>query len=85
MPPSWLAVLSWCALGIAFVSAAAITADIFVGGYRQRMGVMEGVWPVTALYFGPLAWWGYRRFGRPPSGRWPSSRLALSRPIQVKD
>ena len=26
---------------------------------------MEAVWPVTALYFGPVAVWAYRRFGRP--------------------
>jgi hypothetical protein len=34
------------------------------------MPIMEAVWPVTGLYFGPLAWWGYRRFGRPASSRW---------------
>ena len=28
------------------------------------MAVMEAVWPITALYFGSLAWWGYRRLGR---------------------
>jgi hypothetical protein len=34
------------------------------------MAVMEAVWPVTALYFGPLAWWGYRRWGRLNSPRY---------------
>jgi hypothetical protein len=29
------------------------------------MWIMEAVWPVTALYFGPLAWLGYVRWGRP--------------------
>lgn len=31
---------------------------------------MEAVWPITALYFGPLASWAYRRFGRPMTRRW---------------
>lgn len=31
---------------------------------------MEAVWPVTALYFGPVAVWAYRRFGRPTSRKW---------------
>jgi hypothetical protein len=71
VPPTWLTVLSWVALGVAFASAAWILADIYGRGYRQRhMPVMEAVWPITALYFGPVAIWGYHRFGRPPSSRW---------------
>lgn len=66
MPVLWLTVLAWLALAVAFVSAAEITVDIFGRGYRQRCGV----WPVTALYFGPAASWAYRRFGRPSSGKW---------------
>ena len=31
---------------------------------------MEAVWPVTALYFGPVASWAYRRYGRPASPQW---------------
>lgn len=31
---------------------------------------MEAVWPVTALYFGPFAWLGYRRWGRLGSPRY---------------
>ena len=29
------------------------------------MRIMEAVWPVSALYFGPLAWWAYARWGKP--------------------
>jgi hypothetical protein len=65
-----LTVLSWVALGAAFASAGWILLDVFARGYRQRMGVMEAVWPVTALYFGPVAVWAYSRFGRPSSARW---------------
>ena len=70
MPPGWLVVLAWAALAVCFVCVGDIAYDIYGRGYRQRMRVMEAVWPVTALYFGPVASWGYRRFGRPASGRW---------------
>lgn len=70
MPPTWLSVLAWIALTAGFVSAAWILFDIYGRGHRQRMGVMEAVWPVTALYAGPLAVLGYHRYGRPSSPRW---------------
>lgn len=64
MPPTWLTILAWTSLAIAFASAAAILLDIYGRRRRQSMVVMEAVWPVSALYFGPAAWWAYRRFGR---------------------
>ncbi|QDP95408.1 DUF4396 domain-containing protein [Microlunatus elymi] len=70
MAPDWLVVLSWCGLGMGFVSAAWIVVDVFVRRYRQLMPIMEAVWPITGLYFGPVAVWGYRRFGRPMTRRW---------------
>jgi hypothetical protein len=71
MAPTWLTVVAWTALAVAATSAAVIAVDIYGRGYRQRhMPVMEAVWPITALYLGPLAVWGYRRHGRPASPRW---------------
>jgi len=70
MPPTWLTVLAWIALAAGFVSAAIILIDIYLRGYRLKMQVMEAVWPVTGLYFGPAAVWGYWRFGRVTSARW---------------
>jgi hypothetical protein len=52
-----LVAVAWCALVIAFGSAIVIAVDIFVRRYRPPMRVMEAVWPITALYFGPLALW----------------------------
>jgi Domain of unknown function (DUF4396) len=69
-PAEWLTALAWLALLVAFASAALILWDILVTGHRQQMPVMEWVWPVTALYAGPLAVWGYRRFGLPKSPRY---------------
>jgi hypothetical protein len=62
--PTWLTILSWIALGVAFVSASWILIDIFARGHRQRMWIMEAVWPITALYLGPLALGAYYRWGR---------------------
>lgn len=70
MPPTWLTVVAWIALIAGFVCAAVILVDIYVRGHRQKMGVMEIVWPVTALYFGPLAVWMYARYGRQQSPQW---------------
>ena len=68
--PVWLAAISWVSLGLAFLCAGLILHDVFGRGYRQHMRVMEAVWPITALYFGPLALWAYRRWGRPMSNKW---------------
>jgi hypothetical protein len=70
VPPQWLTALAWASLAVAFACAGLLLVDIFGRGYRQRMTVMEAVWPVSALYFGPVAVWAYRRFGRPSSRRW---------------
>ena len=70
MPPPWLTVLARTALAAGLISAAIILIDIYFRGYRLKMPVMEAVWPVTGLYFGPAALWGYWRFGRVTSARW---------------
>ncbi|HET8600959.1 MAG TPA: DUF4396 domain-containing protein [Segeticoccus sp.] len=66
----WLVVVAWCALASGFGSAGYIVWDILGRGYRQPMRVMEAVWPITALYFLPLAVWAYHRFGRPKTEKW---------------
>ena len=70
MPPRWLTVLAWASLATAGACALAVVLDLYAGGHRQRMRVMEAVWPVTALYWGPVALWAYLRFGRRRSPRW---------------
>jgi hypothetical protein len=69
MPSATLTSVSWLFLALACITALAIAFDIIGRGYRQPMWVMEIVWPVTALYFGPMAWPAYRRWGRPTSGK----------------
>ncbi|HET6586632.1 MAG TPA: DUF4396 domain-containing protein [Oleiagrimonas sp.] len=66
----WLTALAWFSLGVAFLCAALILGDTYLRGYRQKMRIMEIVWPVTALYFGPLGLWAYARWGHPKTPKW---------------
>lgn len=59
--PEWLDILSWIYLGVSFVCAAFILGDEF--RRPQKMMIMNLVWPITALYLGPLAVWGYLTSG----------------------
>lgn len=70
MPPTWLTILAWVYLGVCFVCAGVISYDILFAGRRQPMGVMNFVFPITALYFGPAAlalYWRWGRVGAPPA------------------
>jgi hypothetical protein len=68
MPPEWLTVTAWISLGVALITSGVILFDIFVAGHRQQMGVMEAVYPITALYLGSLALVSYWRWGRNTDG-----------------
>ena len=60
-----LKVFAWISLGIAFLCALWIAAD--ETRRPQKMGVMNVVWPISALYFSVLAVWAYFRWGVPKS------------------
>jgi hypothetical protein len=64
MAPVWLTVAAWLYLSVCFCSAGIIAYDIAFGRRRQPMAVMNLVFPITALYFGPVALAVYWRFGR---------------------
>jgi hypothetical protein len=55
MAPVWLTVVAWLYLSVCFCCASIIAYDIAVNRRRQPMGVMNFVFPITALYFGPFA------------------------------
>lgn len=93
MAPGWLTITAWVYLAICFGCAAVIVYDIFVNGRRQPMGVMNAVFPITALYFGPLALAFYWRWGRSaasttmasmPMSREPVSRTARRVPAAAR-
>jgi hypothetical protein len=56
-------------LSICFLCTATITYDIVVNRRRQHMGVMNVVFPITALYFGPFALAFYWRWARAPQAQ----------------
>lgn len=58
-----LELLSVASLALAGVCAVWIALDI-AAGHRQQMWIMDVVWPITALYAGPLALIAYYRVGR---------------------
>lgn len=61
--PQWLEIISIISLSLAGICAFLIVADILMG-HKQHMWIMNLVWPLTALYFGPLAVWAYFKWGR---------------------
>ncbi|HEX4333812.1 MAG TPA: DUF4396 domain-containing protein [Usitatibacter sp.] len=46
--------LAWIGIGLGVASFLVIAAHLALG-HRQRMAVMNAVWPVTGLYAGPIA------------------------------
>jgi uncharacterized protein DUF4396 len=67
MAPTWLTVVAWIYISVCFVCAAVITYDVAFNHRRQPMGVMNFVFPITALYFGPFALALYWRWARTPA------------------
>jgi len=63
-------VLSWTVVAVGLASSTLIVVDTIFGGYRQPVKVMEIVWPVTALYLGPVAIAIYWNWGRSQTARW---------------
>lgn len=70
VPPAWLTGVSWVYIGVGLLCALVILYDVFGRGYRQRVRLMEAVWPITAVYSGPLGLLAYYRYGRPESRKW---------------
>lgn len=68
-----MVVIAYLSLGICFLCACRIAAAVW--RFPQAMKIMNIVWPVTALYGGPLAVWAYDAFGRKqhkPAPLWQS-------------
>lgn len=71
-----MTLVAWISLAAGAPSASAIVVHLLCG-HRQRMWIMNVVWPVTALYAGPLALWAYFRWGTLSADR--AMRLAKQR------
>lgn len=56
-----VSIISLIASALSFVAIA-----VHVAVHPQKMAIMNFVWPLTALYFGPFALWTYFTFGIQP-------------------
>ena len=63
--PSWLHGLAILSLSVALFSAITLALD--EARRPQKMGVMNFVWPLTALFGGLLWLFAYYRWGRTPA------------------
>lgn len=79
MPPHWIAAVARVYTPLSILTALLVAADIFLLHRRQRMAIMDAVWPLTMLYFGPLGLIFYAWFGRAPAT--PGAAPAESRPM----
>jgi hypothetical protein len=75
MPPAWLTVVAWLYLSVCFCCTGLISYDIAINNRRQSMSVMNFVFPITALYFGPAALAFYWRWARAPARAVPSAGM----------
>lgn len=57
--PPWLELLAWASLALCFACALLILIQTI--RTPQKMGIMNLVWPITALYMGPFAVYLYRK------------------------
>lgn len=62
MVPEWLHIIAIVALIVGGLCALVIAADEVA--HPQKMGIMNVVWPINALYFGPIGLWAYYAIGR---------------------
>lgn len=58
-----LRIISIFSLVAGLLSSLIIVLDI-LAGHKQQMWIMNIVWPITALYSGPLGLWAYYKLGR---------------------
>jgi hypothetical protein len=63
--PDSLVTIAWVSLALAAFSAIVVVLDL--GRHPQHMWIMNVVWPLSALYAGPLGAWVYFRLGRQAS------------------
>ena len=63
MLPVWLKPLAAASLALALLCAAISAPLLF--SRPQKMWITNLVWPVTALYWGPVALWGLWKMGAP--------------------
>ena len=85
MPPHWLQTLALFYVPLSIASALFVAADIFCLGRRHPMAIMDVVWPLTALYWGPLGLTSYFWFGRAGKAGQPQGPANVAGDVQRRD
>jgi hypothetical protein len=67
--------IAWVSIGLALISVVVIVVDEV--RHPQTMGVMNVVWPVTALYLSAVAVWWYFRVGRRMTSDGPAMAMTM--------
>ncbi len=76
MVPNWLNALAIASLALGAACALIVLVDVIRS--PQPMAIMNWVWPITALYGGPIALWMYVKLGRPSERERPFfARVAI--------
>jgi hypothetical protein len=57
--PEWLHILAWAYIGVSLACSLGLAIHTWVE--PQNMRIMGLVWPITALYMGPVAVYMYRK------------------------
>jgi hypothetical protein len=71
MIPSWLEILASVSLIVSFGCSGVLV--VLVVRRPQPMAVMNFVWPITALYLGPIAIWWYWTLAHTASNQMPAT------------
>jgi hypothetical protein len=74
--PDWLTPVAWTYISLSLLSAAFITADIYLARRRHDRVATELVWITSALYLGPFAIPVYLRRGRAHASSTPAEGTA---------
>ena len=64
--PAWLRLLSLVSVSLGVLSAVITALDLL--RRSQKMWIMNVVWPLTAVWSGPLGMWAYYAVGRAAKG-----------------
>lgn len=81
--PEWFYILSWSYLGLCFFCTLVMLVDEAIGNW-QHMTIMNLVWPITGMYWGPAALWGYFTAGRKMTHQHKRMRKMASTPQKQK-
>ena len=69
--PAWWTPVAWTYLLVCLVSAAVLVYQVYGRGQKPQDRVMAPIWPISALFLGPIAFLLYARWGQGQSGAVP--------------